>query len=231
MISGEPGAAAADVARFQSEVAIPRALATGKFSRAAAFENLRPDEQRFPRKIDDFSHLTVYEIQNEDVAGAAVEANGLPAGAPGVRVTNRLVYRRYPRASQGRLTGRPTRGVFLILISPTERNLAQTLRDWADFVHIHYIAAATPPGYTVITPYESVDGRDPLYLHFYELDTDDPVAAVEGMTPAVCRYRGFEMGDEAFLRWAFTDSLDIWYVNVFRRLPPSPVPLPEGRGV
>jgi len=215
MIVGESETAAA---RFQHDVAIPSALATGTFSRATAFENLRPNERRFPRKIDEFSHLTVYEIQNEDVAGALAQANGLPTGAAGVRVTNRFVYRRYPRASQGRLTGRPTRGIFLILISPTDRARAQELRDWADFVHIHYIAAATPPGYTVITPYEDAGARDPLYLHLYELDTDDPIGAVDGMTPAVCRHWGFDMGDEAFRRWAFTDSLDIWYVNVFRRV-------------
>jgi hypothetical protein len=29
---------------------------------------------------------------------------------------------------------------------------------------------------------------------------------------------GFEMGDPAFLQWAMSDALDIWYVNVFGRV-------------
>lgn len=204
------------VARWQREVAIPKALATGLISRATSFRNLRPEESRFQQKIERFSHLTVYEIGPGDVG--MIDHAALPAGEDGVRVASRFGFRRYPRPSQGRCSGKPTLGVFLILISPTERSRAQELRDWADFTHIHGIAAASPAGFTTITPYVNASGKDPLYLHFYELDTEDPVAAVDDMPNAVMKRWGFELGDEAFMRWAMSDALDIWHVNVFGRI-------------
>lgn len=213
MLDGTDPAA---VERWQREVAIPKALATGLISRGTAFTNRRPDESRFQQKVEPFSHLTVYEVGPGDVT--MLDAGALPAGEDGVRVVNRLAFRRYPRPSQGRCSGKPTLGIFLILISPTERSRAQELRDWADFTHIHGIAAASPAGFTTITPYVNATGKDPLYLHFYELDTDDLVTAVDDMPNAVMKRWGFELGDEAFMRWAMSDALDIWYVNVFGRV-------------
>lgn len=203
--------------RWEAEE-IPRALETGMFTRATIFSNLRPEENRFPRKIEEFSHLIVYETQDPEPAHAFDRA--MPALSPeaeGVHVRNRIGFRRYPRPSQGRLSGKPTNGIYLILISATERGRAQELRDWADFVHLHHIASAAPAGFTIITPYENAGGTDPLYMHLYELDTEDPVTAVDDMTPTVCKYWGFEMGDDAFMGWAICEPLDIWYVNVFGR--------------
>jgi hypothetical protein len=210
------GADAAEVEQWQADVAIPKAIASGWFTRGTAFKNLRPDESRFQQKVEQFSHLTVYELSRPDVAWACTD--GLPRGEGGVRVINRFLFKRYPRASQGRLSGKPTLGIFLILISPTERARAQELRDWADFTHIHGIAASSPHGFTTITPYENAMGSDPLYLHFYELDTDDPVVAVDDMPNAVMKRWGYEMGDDAFMKWAMSDLLDIHYVNVFGRV-------------
>ena len=210
------GPDAAEVERWQQEVAIQKAVASGWFTQGTAFRNLRPDESRFQQKIESFSHLTVYELSRPDVAWACTD--GLPRGEGDVRVVNRFLFQRYPRASQGRLSGKPTLGIFLILISPSERSRAQELRDWADFTHIHGIAAASPEGFTTITPYENAMGGDPLYLHFYELDTADPVAAVDDMPNAVMRRWGYEMGDDAFMKWAMSDALDIWHVNVFGRV-------------
>jgi hypothetical protein len=210
------GPDASEVERWQQEVAIQKAVASGWFTQGTAFRNLRPDESRFQQKIESFSHLTVYELSRPDVAWACTD--GLPRGEGDVRVVNRFLFKRYPRASQGRLSGRPTLGIFLILISPTEKSRAQELRDWADFTHIHGIAAASPEGFTTITPYENAMGGDPLYLHFYELDTEDPVAAVDDMPNAVMRRWGYEMGDVAFMKWAMSDALDIWHVNVFGRV-------------
>lgn len=210
------GPEAGEVELWQRAVGIPKALANGWFTNATPFRNLRPDESRFQQKIESFSHLTVYEIDRPDIAWACTD--GLPSGESGVTVVRRLLFKRYPRPSQGRLSGKPTLGIFLILISPTSRERAQELRDWADFTHIHGIAAASPDGFTTITPYENAMGDDPLYLHFYELDTEDPVAAVDDMPNAVTRRWGFELGDEAFMRWAMTDALDIWHVNVFGRV-------------
>ena len=41
------------------------------------------------------------------------------------------------------------------------------------------------PGYTMITPYENATGGDPRFMHFYEMDTDDPERAFKAMTPLV----------------------------------------------
>lgn len=213
MLDGDDAGA---VERWQREVAIPKALATGLISRGTPFRNLRPDESRFQQKVDPFSHLTVYEIGAGDVG--TVQTDALPSSEGGIRVVNRFGFRRYPRPSQGRCSGTSTLGIFLILISPTDRSRAQELRDWADFTHIHGIAAASPAGFTTITPFVNATGADPLYLHFYELDTDDPVAAVDEMPNAVMKRWGFELGDEAFMRWAMIDALDIQYVNVFGRV-------------
>ena len=89
------------------------------------------------------------------------------------------------RPGQGSLTGRPTLGLMLVLISPRRPDQAQALRDWADFVHIRHIAEAGVPGYSMITPYENVTGADPWFMHFYEMDTEDPERAFRTMTPLV----------------------------------------------
>src|SRR5260370_7499689 len=73
----------------------------------------------------------------------------------------------------------------LVLISPRQPDQAQALRDWADFVHIRHIAEAGVPGYSMITPYENVTEGDPRFMHFYEMDTEDPEQAFRTMTPLV----------------------------------------------
>lgn len=217
MLHAEPAAPRSAVRAWQREET-RRALQAGVATRAAYFENLRPGEDRFPNTVGEFEHLTVYEVGDPDVAGAWARAHeALSTDAVGgVRLLRRLMFRRYPRPSQGRVTPQ-TSAVFLILISPTEPARAQELRDWADFTHIHHIAAASPEGFTTITPYENVDGGEPRFLHLYELDADDPVKAVDAMPEAVIRRWGFGMGDPGFMRWAIHDALKIDYVNVFGR--------------
>ena len=127
-------------------------------------------------------------------------------------------FRRYPRPAQGCLSGRPTIGLSLVLISPRRPEEAQALRDWADFVHIRHIAETGNPGYTMITPYENVTGGDPRFMHLYEIDTDDPEGAFRAMTPRVIERLGGGFGTPAFDAWAFHDALRIMYVNSFRRL-------------
>ena len=115
------------------------------------------------------------------------------------------------------LTGRATIGLSLVLISPKEPERAQELRDWADFVHIRHIAEAAVPGYGMITPYENVTGGDPRFMHFYEMDTDDPERAFKAMTPLVIERIG-DTSTAAFREWAHTPSLRIMYVNSFARV-------------
>jgi hypothetical protein len=70
----------------------------------------------------------------------------------------------------------------------------------------------------MITPYENVEGTDPRFLHFYEMDCDDPEAAFKSMTPLVIKRLGGGPGTPAFDEWAGHPALRIMYVNSFRRL-------------
>ncbi len=192
------------IADYSSE-RVPRVLALDGAERATWWRNVHRDRKDLPRVLPEFDHLGVYEVADDFVAPAT------PAGIAGHH------FRRYRRPGQGVLTGRPTIGLSLVLISPQERGRAQQLRDWADFVHIRHIAAAAVPGYTMITPYENVGGGDPLFMHFYEMDTDDPERAFKSMTPLVIdRIGGTDT--EAFKLWAFGPSLRIMYVNSFLRV-------------
>ena len=158
------------------------------------WEDCRPGRTDLPRHIEDIPVL------------------GITPFGPDTRPTAPgWVYRRTPRPGQGRLTGRPTLGLLLVLISPRHPDGAQALRDWADFVHLNHIAAAGVPGYTMVTPYE-IDGDGPRFLHFYEMDDDDPEAAYERMTPLV-RAR---LDDADFTEWTRHPELRIDYVSTYR---------------
>jgi hypothetical protein len=172
---------------------------------ATWWENACRDRTDLPRKLPEFGRLGVYEVGDGFTAPAAVD------GISGHH------FRRTPRPGQGRLTGRPTLGLMLVLISPRQAAQAQALRDWADFVHIRHIAEAGVPGFSMITPYENVTGGDPRFLHFYEMDTDDPEPAFRTMTPLVSERIG-EPGTPMWDAWANTPELRIMYVNTFRRL-------------
>ena len=150
--------------------------------RVTAWENLVPDRPELPRRVPEGRVLTVAEV-----------GPGFVAPPGGVH------FRRYPRPSQGCLTGRPTIGLLVVWISPKSPELAQQVRDWSDFVHLRHIAAAGVPGYTVITPYENVAGTDPRFMHFYEMDTDDPEGAYQLMPRLVAARLGRD-----------TETYDIW---------------------
>lgn len=209
---------------------VPEVLGGHGAERATWWRNAHRDRKDLPRVLPEFEYLAVYEVDDR------FEAPQTPDGITG------HLFHHHRRPGQGRITGRPTLGLSLVLISPTEPGRAQELRDWGDFVHIRYIAEANVPGYTMITPYENVEGTDPLFLHLYEMDTDRPEAAFRSMTPRVeqllngggtpmgdlletedaSRSEQFEAGapglSEAFRRWGFHEALRIMYVNSFVRL-------------
>jgi hypothetical protein len=162
------------------------------------------DRTDVPRVLPEFDHLGVYEVDDSFVA---------PATPDDITAHH---FRRTPRPGQGALTGKPTIGLSLVLISPKEPARAQELRDWGDFVHIRHIAEVGVPGYAMITPYENVTGGDPRYLHFYEMDTEDPERSYRAMTPLVEQRIG-DRDSEAWKRWAFHPLLRIMYVNTFAR--------------
>src|SRR5258708_26023731 len=173
---------------------VPDVLGVPAVRRATWWENVHRDRPDLPRVLPEFGTLGVFEVDPDFAAPAAPTA-----------ISGHL-FRRTPRPGQGRLTGRPTVGLSLVLISPTDPARAQDLRDWADFVHLLHIAYVGVPGYSMITPYEHADGGDPRFLHFYEMDTDDPEAAFVSMTPLV---RARLDDRAAFKRWAGHDALRI----------------------
>jgi hypothetical protein len=188
-----------------ARVRVPTVLALDGVLRATWWRNVHRDRADLPRVLPEFDHLGVYEVGDTFVA---------PQPAPGITGHH---FRHYPRPGQGIVTGRPTVGLSLVLISPEDPARAQELRDWADFVHIRHIAEAAVPGYCMITPYENVTGGDPRFMHFYEMDTDDPETAFKTMTPLVMERIGGP-GTDAFERWARGPSLRIMYVNSFVRV-------------
>jgi len=184
---------------------VPVVLGLAGVHRATWWRNVKRDRADLPPVLPEFDHLAVYEVDD-----------GFRAPEPPDAVTGHH-FRHYPRPGQGIVTGRPTVGLSLVLISPKDAARAQELRDWADFVHIRHIAEAAVPGYCMITPYENVTGGDPRFMHFYEMDTDDPETAFKAMTPLVMQRIGDEQTD-AFKRWAWGPSLRIMYVNSFVRV-------------
>ncbi len=184
---------------------VPKVLENPGVERATWWENTVPDRADLPRVLTEFSVLGVYEVDDTFAS---------PSTPPDVTGHH---FVRTARPGQGCLTGRPTIGLSLVLISPRQPEQAQALRDWGDFVHIRHIAAAGVPGYSMITPFEHVDGGDPRFLHLYEIDRDDPEAVFQSMTPLVAkRFGGYNT--QEYRDWAYTPELRIMYVNTFRRV-------------
>jgi hypothetical protein len=184
---------------------VPEVLARAGVQRVTWWRNLKRDRDDLPRVLPEFDHLAVYEVD---------DAFSPPSTPAGVHAHH---FVRTPRPGQGIVTGEPTIGLSLVLISPKDPARAQELRDWADFVHIRHIAEVGVPGYCMITPYENAAGTDPRYMHFYEMDTDDAEHAFKSMTPLVMKRIGDE-NSEAFKAWAWGPSLRIMYVNSFARV-------------
>jgi hypothetical protein len=191
-----------DVGAYASE-RVAEVLGGSDVDRATWWENSVRDRTDLPRLLPEFPVLGVYEV------GATFRPPATPEGVTGYHFV------RTSRPGQGCLTGRPTIGLSLVLISPRAPEQARALRDWGDFVHIRHIAAAGVPGYSMITPYEHAGGGDPRFLHLYEIDRDDPEAVFQSMTPLVAkRFGGYNTPE--YRAWAHTAELRIMYVNTFR---------------
>jgi hypothetical protein len=185
----------------------PELLALPGVDRVSWWATMRPGRTEQPMAVPDGTLLGVAETNDSFVA---------PAPAAGTTAHH---FRRYPRPSQGILTGRPTTGLLVVWISPVTEERAQALRDWSDFIHISHIAAAGVPGYTQITPYENAAGTDPRYMHFYEMDSDDPEVTFQTMAEDLrVRLGGYRT--PAFRQWADAAAAGarIIYVNTFRFL-------------
>jgi hypothetical protein len=200
---------------------LARVASTAGVERASVWVNARPDRTDLPRRIDEFNTLGLFELD----PSVDFDATARQAPPPAAGVT-RMRFRRTPRPGQGIQTGRATVGLFLVLISPKSPELGQALRDWADFIHIRHIAAASVPGFGMITPYEraeaDLDDGPARYLHLYEIDEEDPEAVYRSMVPLVIDRIG-QPGSDAFDVWAGHPTLRIDYVNTFRRAATWPV--------
>lgn len=185
---------------------VPQVLALPKVERATWWTNQKPDREDLPRRLAEFLTLGVYEVER------GFERPATPRDVTGHHFLH------YPRPGQGNLSGRPTLGLELVLISPRTPEGAQALRDWGDFVHIRHIAAASCPGFTMITPYENASGGEPRFMHFYELDTGDPEPAFRQMTPTTMERRVGPRGSALYQEWANHEQLVIEYVNTFARV-------------
>ncbi len=188
-----------------AEQRVAEVLALAEVERASWWQNQRPNRKEFPRRLPEFTTLAVYEV------GVAFKAPEPPSELTGHH------FRHYPRPGQGSLSGKPTLGLELVLVSPKAPEGAQALRDWADFVHIRQIAAASVPGFTMITPYENVTGGEPRFMHFYEMDTEDAEGAFQRMVPETQKRIG-NRGSKLFDEWMGHEQLVIDYVNTFTRV-------------
>jgi hypothetical protein len=185
---------------------VPELLALDGLERVTWWENVNVGRSDLPRRLAEFTLLGVCEL-----------TDGFRAPAPAADGSSGYHFRRYPRPGQGHLSAQPTVGLSLVLISPRTPEAAQALRDWGDFVHIRHIAACGVPGFTMITPYENVTGGEPRFMHFYEMDTEDPEAAFRSM-PKFVEQRIGAMGSPEWKAWAGHEALVIDYVNSFRLL-------------
>jgi hypothetical protein len=183
---------------------VGQVLSLPHVDRASWWKNQHLNRKDLPRTLPEFTTLGIYEV------GQEFSAPRTPDGITGHH------FRHYRRPGQGTLSGKPTLGLELVLISPKTPAGAQTLRDWADFIHIRYIAAANPPGFTMITPYENATGGKPRFMHFYEMDTADAEPTFKQMTPATQKLIG-ESGP-LFDEWKGHEQLSIDYVNTFTRV-------------
>lgn len=185
-----------------AETRVDAVLARPGVERATWWRNVHRDRRDLPREMAEFDTLGVYECDPSFVPPQT------PEGIAGHHFV------RTPRPGQGRLTGKPTVGLSLVLISPTTDAEAQALRDWGDFVHLNHIVEAGVPGYTMITPYENATRGDPHYLHFYEFDDPDVEVTFKRMRPMVeARLGPWESA--ACQEWAVHPALRIMYVNSF----------------
>lgn len=166
-----------------------------------------PGRTELPMMVEDGTLLGVAEVGPGFVA---------PEPPPGT-IARHFV--RHARPSQGVLTGEPTLGLLVVWISPRTPELAASVRDWGDFVHIRHIARAAVPGFTQIAVYENPAPGDPRWMHFYELDVQDAEGAYQHMARHMARYFGGSRTEE-FRVWADFEAPggQLHYCNTFSLL-------------
>ena len=160
--------------------------------------------------LDVFGTLAIVEFKGQ------VDPSIVPAGAK-----NHILFRRYPRPSQGRLRP-PTLSFMIAMVSPHDLNdakAAQALRNWADFYHIPNIIDAYIPGYAIVTPYENVaQDLRPRFLHLYEYSENDGAAVFARSRPLMVQRFGGGAGNPGYDYWTAQPTFRVDYVTVFNRI-------------
>jgi hypothetical protein len=175
--------------------------------RVTWWENCALGRTDLPMRIRDGSSLVVVEAED-----------GFSPPRKPADVSEAHCFRRNPRPSQGVLTNGPTLGLMIVWISPRTPEVAKSLRDWGDFVHIRHIAAAGIPGFTQISVYENVAEVDPGYMHFYEFDNADAEGTFSQMIGYVAPRLG-GLDSEPYAEWADWRAPGgrLFYCNTFSR--------------
>ncbi|MBI3744125.1 MAG: hypothetical protein HY261_07570 [Chloroflexi bacterium] len=199
---------------------IPDMVATGALYKGLRFENCKPNRPEYPRRVKEAKWLTVYETDWQDSRKAydAVMHRWevwKKSGRlhPALETTFLTMYRRRPEPGQGHLSEKPINGINLVLVRGDE-----DFHRWGKFVHIRWIAEVDPPGYTMITRYENAVSatEGPNILHLYEMVSDDHIRD-QATFPKLVEQR---LGKDtpAMKDWQMHPSLEIWYVNSFKRV-------------
>jgi hypothetical protein len=169
------------------------------------WRNQKPGRDDYPRTIPEFETLGVYEVDG------AFDAPACEGDVWGHH------FERVPRPAQGILAAGPTLGLEVVLVSPASPEVAQDLRDWADFLHIREIAATVVPGMAMITAYENAGG-EPRFLHLYEIDVRDAETAFQRMAPLTIGRLRERDGKQVVENWMDHPALRIDYINSFTRI-------------
>lgn len=201
---------------------IPKMVGTGTLYSGIRFKNCAPNRPEYPRRVPEAMYTTIYETDwpNQRKAYDTMKRQGeqwKQSGQlhPALQVTFQTMFWRRPEPGQGHVSEKPINGISLVMIRGDK-----DFTRWAEHTHIRYIAQGMPKGFTMITRYENVlsQTEGPLWLHLYELDSEDPDTDVRHMVDPVRNLLGD--GTPAFKEWATHPSLEIWYVNTFKRVSP-----------
>ncbi|MBM4405529.1 MAG: hypothetical protein FJ039_04995 [Chloroflexi bacterium] len=207
---------------WYEKVHIPKMIGTGALYNGIRFRNTAPNRPEYERRVPEAIYCTIYETNWPDTRKAYdamqrrwQEWEKTGELHPAFQCTFQTMFWRRPEPAQGHTSEKPINGISLVMIRGDK-----DFTRWAEHIHIRYIVQAMPKGFTMITRYENAlsQTEGPLWLHLYELDSEDPDSDVRQMVATVRRLLGEET--PMFKEWAKHPSREMWYVNTFKRVSP-----------
>ena len=189
----------------------PELLARAGVERVSWWANNVPGRDELPMAVVDGALLGVAEVTGDFVAPEAL------AG------TTAQHFRRFPRPSQGILSGEPTTGLLVVWLSPQSAEQAQAVRDWGTS---SISGTSPPPGSPASrrsprtrTPTPPPRARGPASCTSTSSTPRTPKPPTwpwPGTWPSTCggsRTRAFEVWAD----WKAADA-QVMYCNTFRLL-------------